>query len=374
MVPQGDFLVDVWQQRANLIVVMAGALAVAVGMVTILSRKYSRPLQALVAQSERIQNLNLERQAHAPSRLVEVESLAQAQERMCCALESFARYVPIGVVRELLRRGAAARLGGQTEVLTVMFSDMEGFTALAEAMSPEVLTNYLAEYFETVERVLDRHQATIDKFIGDSILAFWGAPVPNPDHARAAVLALLEAEDALDDFFVRASARGKPRLRTRFGLATGPVVVGNIGAPDRLNYSVIGNTVNLASRLEGLNRFYGTAVLASGSLVHVAGEGLVWRRVDRVVVKGQTQPVDIFEPLGQTGQVPAQTQEKKSVYESALDLLQIRQFQEALRLLHGPGRPFEKDLSFQRLAERCEHLLHEPPPPDWDTSFRFRDK
>jgi adenylate cyclase len=150
--------------------------------------------------------------------------------------------------------------------------------------------------------------------------------------------------------------------------------VGNIGAPDRLNYSVVGNTVNLASRVEGLNRFYGTTVLATESVMAAAGDDLIWRFLDYVVVKGQTNRVRIYEPLGREGEVSGEKLRLKSLYEAAWAAMQKRQFQEALRLLRKEDGFFLNVRSVKRLEERCEKFVAQPPPEDWDTSFVFLDK
>jgi adenylate cyclase len=184
MVPQNDFMGDLDRQRNHTLLILAGSLAAAVAMVLLLARGYSTPLRALVLQSQRIESLDLHPPVPVPSRLREVAQLGQAQEKMRGALQSFARYVPTDVVRELIERGEAARIGGRIETLSVLFSDIRGFTSLAESMNPEALMHELADYFNAIQEVLDLHRATLDKFIGDAVLAFWGAPTPNPDHAE----------------------------------------------------------------------------------------------------------------------------------------------------------------------------------------------
>jgi adenylate cyclase len=374
MVPQNDFMGDLDRQRNHTLLILAGSLAAAVAMVLLLARGYSTPLRALVLQSQRIESLDLHPPVPVPSRLREVAQLGQAQEKMRGALQSFARYVPTDVVRELIERGEAARIGGRIETLSVLFSDIRGFTSLAESMNPEALMHELADYFNAIQEVLDLHRATLDKFIGDAVLAFWGAPTPNPDHARDAVRAALQCQARLRAFNDAAVALGRPALPTTFGLACGPVVVGNMGASRRLNYSVIGHPVNLASRLQGLNRFYDTDILADKAALEAAGPDFLWRRVDHVVVKGGTGPVEIFEPLGLPDGIPPDRLEFKRVYEAALDACHNRRFTTAMDLLGTIPAAYATNLSVTTLARRCEEFTANPPPANWDTSFRFKDK
>jgi adenylate cyclase len=248
---------------------------------------------------------------------------------MLSGLQSFARYVPIEVVRELLRRGEVAQIGGRTEVLTVLFTDIRGFTTIAERMSPETLTAQMAEYFDGMLKILHSNKATVDKFVGDAVVAFWGAPSPDANHAEHAVKAVLDCVKQLHEFNHAWEKRGLPALPTCFGLNTGPVVVGNVGAPSRLSYTALGDTVNLASRLESLNRTYGTGALASQAVRDAAGRGFLWRQVDLVAVKGKSQGVKIYEALGQEGEVAPETLAFAERYEKALQLYQSRKFRQA---------------------------------------------
>jgi len=374
IIPQSDFIGDVRRLRREMMLVMAAALLLGVTMVVVLAEKYSRPLRALVRQTERIQTLDLGDEKPLTSRLSEVQRLADAHDRMRNALESFSRYVPVGVVRELLNQGEAARIGGRIEVLSVLFSDIHGFTGVAEGMEPDRLAQYLTEYFGAIQEVLDEHHATIDKFIGDAVLAFWGAPHADPQHALHAVQAALACRQKLAEFNRAAAERGQPPLRTSFGIATGPVVVGNVGSPSRLNYSVLGSTVNLASRLEGINRYYGTDILVSKPVVEATGDAFVWRKVDFIAVKGATSAMEIHEPLAVRGRVSEQSLAFKTAYETALATYHARRFQEAAAIFSRLKDEHPQKRCVDILLQRCRQMQASPPSQDADLTFRFQSK
>lgn len=365
-VPESDFLGDLERQRTVILLLTATALIGAIILSILLARRYSRPLEELAAQSERISDLDMEPVRLTPSSLAEVSRLHDAQERMRSALDSFARYVPTEIVRDLLRRGEAAQIGGRVEVLTVLFTDIAGFTRISEGMGPEELTAHMAEYFDMMLRTLQEEKATIDKLIGDAIVAFWGAPNPVPEHPCRATTAVLKCRTRLDALNREWTEQGRPSLPTRFGLATGSVVVGNVGTLSRLHYTVLGDTVNVASRLEGANKIYGTDILAEEGTVKAAGDTFVWRRLDRVAVMGRNSAVNVYNLLGRRGEVPEEVCERAKRYEAALRAYWDRRFDVALEILVGLEGEAPSDEAVRRLIHLCREFLDEPPPDDWD--------
>ena len=355
--------------------VTIAALLLVSMLAVLMARDYSEPLRQLLSQSERLRRLDLAVRPPVTSSLQEINALAESQERVRAALDSFARYVPSEIVRELLKRGQAARIGGAAHELTICFMDIRDFTAIAEGMTPTALTAHMSEYFEAMLDILLDERATVDKFIGDAILAFWGAPNPDEDHATRAVSALLRCLRRLDGLNGTWEHSGKPAFRAGIGVATGTVVVGNVGAPSRLAYTVLGDTVNLASRIEGLNRIYGTAMLVSAATMQQAtGEDFAWRRVDRVAVKGKTEPVEIYEPLGLRSALPAETLESARRYENALARYQDRHFEDAVRVRSELNGQRGDDHSIRRLLNLSGQYLREPPPDEWDGTTRLAVK
>lgn len=361
-VPESELLADVLRERKTLFIVIAGALLIAAVLAFWLASSYSRPLQALVRRSEQIESLELGPGPRVRSNLAELDRLYRAQEQMRRAIESFSRYVPVDVIRELLRRGEAARIGARPAELTVMFSDIRGFTGISEMLAPDELARLLADYFDALQQVIERGRGTTDKFIGDAILAFWGAPNPDAEHALHATLTVLECRDTLVRLNREWRAAGRPELPTCFGLATGPVVVGNVGAHNRLNYTVLGNTVNVASRLQGLCRNLGCDILATQEVVEAAGNSLLWRRVGPVVVRGKRHTVEVFEPLGTTETAAPSDLDFRRSYESALAAFLRRDFTLAVAGLQpwlSPPHP-----AAEVLVRRCRELQAVDPTPD----------
>ena len=374
LVPNDDLLEGVTTLRLHILVATLVTLLAALAYSFLLARSYSRPLEALAAQSRRIRDLDFQADAKIEANLREFKQLEEAQAQSLAALQSFSRYVPLEIVKELMAKGEVARIGGHTETLTVLFTDIAGFTNIAEGMSPEALTNHLAVYFQAMIDALHHHGATVDKIVGDAIVAFWGAPTPMPDQADRALKAVLECLDTLEGLNQTWRTRGMPELPTRFGLATGPVVVGNMGAPTRLAYTVLGDTVNLASRLEGLNKVYGTNVLVDFATQQACQDGYVWRHLDRIIVAGKTQATDIFEVLGKTGEVPPVKQATARRYETAWDRYRSGDFPQALEALAGFEAEFGPDAAVARLRQTCEAFLKDPPDPDWNGISKMTTK
>lgn len=364
--PENDFLREFRQYRLYLIAVAALALATAIAVALLLAKRYAQPLKALTRQSQQLRHLDTGEGVPVRTGIREIATLHEAQESMRLALDSFARYVPAEVVRKLLDRGEAAVIGGHDATLTIMFTDIEGFTAIAETMTPRELTAHMADYFDLLLGAIAACGGTVDKLIGDAVMAFWGAPADNPAHAIDALRATVAARDGLAAQNARWVAAGLPALPTRFGIATGEVVVGNVGATRRLTYTVLGDAVNLAARLETANGIYGTRNLVSAATVHAAGDHFVFRRIDRVRVKGRREPELIHELLGPAGAVAAADLAFARRYEEALAAYWDRRFPAAAALLDEllAARPDEP--SAARLLASARALADAPPPADWD--------
>lgn len=374
LVPEFDFMGEVERQRNIILLITLLALLIAVAMALYLARSYGRPLEALSVQSTRIRNLDLQPVERVESRLQEVRQLADAQDQMLNALQSFARYVPVDVVKQLVKRGEMAEISARSAELTVLFTDIQGFTGISETLSPKKLTLHMSEYFEAVLEVLQGERGTVDKLVGDAVVAFWGAPNRDDWHARHAVRAVLRCVTRIEELNERWSGEDLPPLPTRFGLNTGSLMVGNMGAPNRLNYTVLGDTVNLASRLEGLNKHYGTVVLATESVKLATGSEFEWRLVDRVAVKGRMEAVLVYEPLGLAEEVSAVDKRWARQFEAALREYQGRRFAVAAECLEGLGAERPEDLSVQRLLRLCQELVRCELPDNWDGQSRFDTK
>jgi len=225
-------------------------------------------------------------------------SLLASRRRTLRIRSMFAQYVPAPVVARLVERPELMRLGGESRQVTLMFTDLANFTGLSEKLTPEQTMEMLTAYFTAMTPIIHRYQGTVDKFIGDAIMAFWGAPLDDADHAEHAVRAALEMQQAMDRLRAGLLARGLPPIGMRIGLHSGTVVVGHVGSEIRLSYTAIGDAVNLAARLEGANKAFGTGILLSQSTAEKLPADIRLRPLDDVIVKGKTEPVRVFTPCG----------------------------------------------------------------------------
>ncbi|WP_028972855.1 adenylate/guanylate cyclase domain-containing protein [Spirochaeta cellobiosiphila] len=228
-----------------------------------LSKKISKPIILLAKETEHIKGFHLERVRSIESPFKEVHILNQSILSMTKGLTAFGKYVPSDIVRQLIQTKKEARLGGERQELTLFFSSINGFTKASESLTPESLFLHLSDYMEQTSQIIMNHEGTIDKYIGDTIMAFWGAPLPQENHVFNALKASLALQELIHTLNSRWLGEVKPIMDTRIGIHTGPVMVGNVGSRDRMNYTVLGHSVNIASRLEGLNKYYGTDILVS---------------------------------------------------------------------------------------------------------------
>ncbi len=294
-VPKNDILgLVAYHNHITLAVGFAACLlALAVGLyVSILVAK---PLELIAQETEAIGRFELEANNRVQSSILEVDRLALAIDHMKTGLRSFGKFVPKQLVRSLMASGQEARLGGERRELTICFSDIKDFTSVSEKMAPEELVKHLGDYLDLVSKTIQSNRGTIDKYIGDAVMAFWNAPTATDDHAYLACCAALQNQAALRDARREWQRLGKPVFITRIGIHTGEAIVGNVGSELFMNYTAIGDSVNLASRLEGLNKTYETEILISESTYEKVKDRIVARPVDRVTVKGKTQPVEVYE-------------------------------------------------------------------------------
>ncbi len=275
-----------------------GLFALGVGVSLLVARRVARALASLTAEAEALRALEVARPLPVETGLAELDRLGDAMRQMKQAIGLFGVYVPRDLVRQLLAQDAEATLGGERRQLTVLFTDVRDFTRLAEPIAPEELMRIASAYFEAVTAELLRNHATIDKYIGDAVMALWNAPRRDLAHALHGCLGALGVRAVTRELAVRFAARGWPPLVTRFGLHSGEAVVGNVGSSDRMSYTAIGSMVNLASRLEGLNKVYGTEILVSDATLRGAGSRFVARPVDLVMPKGTGAPIGIHELIG----------------------------------------------------------------------------
>ena len=279
---------------------------------------------------------------------------------------AFERYVGGEVAVLLAREPDRLSLGGEKRELSILFTDIRGFSTISERMAPEALAELLIEHLGAQTSIVFKHEGVVDKYIGDAIMAFWGAPLDAPDHARRACLAALDIAAAMPALRARWLARGWPDIHVGVGIDTGESFVGNFGSAQRFSYTAISDHVNLASRLEGLNKEYGTGILVSERTRAAIGDEFVCREIDCVQVKGKQQPVTVYELLcRRADDAGGRAAHLAGAFSQAFMAYRQRRFADAVAVLEAVRRD-GTDPAASRFIERCRTLLEHPPPDDWD--------
>ena len=300
--------------------------------------------------------------------------VSEERERMRIK-NTFKQYVAADVIEEVLKDPGHARIGGREKMLTVLFSDLAGFTAFSEGHSPSQVIELLSEYHDRMTERLFEHQGTLIGYIGDELIALFGAPVEQQDQAKracSAALAMLNQRNTLGDEWVK---MGRPRLRARTGVNTGTMLVGNIGSKYRFTYSVLGDPVNLASRLEQINKVYGTEIIISEETARLVSSSFVLRQLDVVRVVGRKQALGIYELLAESGtELPSDLQQMIELYARALAAYHERRFDDAKAMFTECRVLRPADVASRVMADRCNLYRVTPPPAGWDGSFEHLTK
>ncbi|MCX7996147.1 MAG: adenylate/guanylate cyclase domain-containing protein [Patescibacteria group bacterium] len=277
---------------------------------------------------------------------------------------AFSLYLAPPVLEQILRNPDQLRLGGEKKTMTVFFADIVGFTSLSERLPPDELSALLNAYLTRVSKIIFANGGVIDKFIGDAIMAFWNAPLTDPEHALNACRAALGVEKEVEEISQEWKHKNLDGFSVRIGINTGEMVVGNMGSEMRFDYTVIGDSVNMASRLEGINREYGTKILISGGTYRIVANHVVARKIDRVALKGKRKGDDIYE-LVRIGKPTAAEQIFFLKYEKALSRYQKGDFHAALNEFSSLAKEHPEDKPVRVLIARCTQFISSPPP-NWD--------
>jgi len=291
------------------------------------------------------------------------------------ARETFSRFLAPSVVEEVLGRQEALRLGGEKRDLTVLFSDIRGFTTISEKLDPHVLLGVLNEYLTPMtEIIVSENSGTLDKYIGDAIMAFWGAPKEQPDHPLLACRAALRMLEKLEELRPTWKAAGFPDIDIGIGINTGPMSVGFVGSQDRFyNYTVLGDAVNLASRLEGANKEYGTRILLSASTRGRVQDAMVVREVDTLRVKGKREPVVIYELMGASPVTEGQ-RAFLDEFNWGLTAWKAQRWDEAVVHFEAADEVCRGDACSRVYLARCQEMRRHPPGPEWDGVYEMKSK
>jgi adenylate cyclase len=371
VIPEAEFLGPIETTIRRLLVGLA-LLILAAGVLSawLGRRVIARPLITVVDELKHVERFELDQVRRHPSRITELANLSGAIADMAAGLAAFRKYIPADLVRTLVSEGVEPRPGGAMRTLTVLFADIAGFTGLSERLGDRIVP-LLSSYLDTMSREVSAHDGTIDKFIGDAVMAFWGAPAANAHHAVDACRAALACQRAL-----RASAltddRGRP-LRVRIGINSGTMLVGNIGSEVRLNYTVIGDAVNVASRLEGANKEYGTDIIIGEETRSLAGDRIHVRELDRLMVYGRAGGLAIYELLGIV-EPGTERPPWAALYDSGLAAYRARDFAGAITFFQKLLAVRASDQPARIMLERCNRFLDSPPGPEWEATNAMKTK
>jgi adenylate cyclase len=289
--------------------------------------------------------------------------------------EAFSHYVSPKLVKELERNPGKLRLGGEEREITVLFSDIANFTSLAESIGHIELVKLLNEYLTEMSDIILKYDGTIDKYIGDAIMAEFGAPVYYPDHPIKCCNAALDMQNALKKLSLEWIRQGRPSISNRIGINTGTMVVGNMGSPQKFNYTVIGDEVNLAARLESANKTFGTQTMISESTYKAVRAHFVTRPLDRIIVKGKSRPVAVYELIARKGEPISKLLEKLlPLYEEGVYLYEQREWANAEKAFRQCLRIFPDDGPSRIYLQRVLKFAKNPPPDDWNRVYEMTSK
>ena len=340
------------------------------------SNSMSRDVSKVVTETEAVSRLSfMPDEQRLTSKTLEVDQLFGALYDMKNGLKAFSKYVPNSVIKRVLSTGKA-EIGGERRELSLLMTDVTDFTTISEQLDAEKVMLVMSEYFGNVVAPILELNGTLDKYVGDAIFAYWNAPTVQEDHAALCCRAALQSREASNVLAAKWKIEGLFPWHTRFGLHAGETVFGNVGAPDRMDFTVIGSSVNLASRIEGLNKYYGTEILASQRLRDLAGAGFVFRSIDRVMPKGAIYDFEIFELLGTQEVMSGNTQALNylTLWESAYALYKKRRWQDALDAFARLAQIQPEDRVAALYVNRCQDFVNNPPTITWDGIQRFDAK
>ncbi|AIL12912.1 hypothetical protein IM40_04345 [Candidatus Paracaedimonas acanthamoebae] len=379
VVPTNDIIGPAVQMQKHILIISFIILMLSVFFIAFLARRISQPIMQLSEQASQIKNFEIFESEPLSSYIYEIQVLENSMAAMRQSLKTFAKFVPKALVKKLVQRSQEVRISGNIKRITLFFTDIQGFTTVSESYPPEKLMSHISEYFAALSEIIIHQNGTIDKYIGDAIMAFWGAPLSDKHHALNACTAALYCQKRLDELNRKWESEKKPILITRIGIETGEALVGTIGSFDRLNYTALGDTVNLASRLEGTNKYYNTRIIIGEQTQReIRDEGVI-RPLDKVSVKGKESSVTIYELIALKNGDPSLLPTKEQIdlcsqFTVGYRLYLERRWEEALKHFEEMLKIFGNDYPTRLYIDRCQQYLKEPPPENWDGIYHLKDK
>lgn len=333
-----------------------------------------KPIKALVKETDQIKNFNLEDTKNIPSNIKEVFELSDAIHRMKLGLRSFQKYVPADLVRQLIKSDKESIMQGHKSDLAIFFSDIKDFSTITEKDNSAELVVQICDYFDIIAHHISENEGTIDKYIGDSIMAFWGAPLKVQDPCQKGAIAALKSINDLTLANKKWDEIHKPQLLTRIALHYGEAVVGSLGSSERLNYTAIGDAINLTNRLVNINKVYGTSIIVTGSFYQAIKDQFALRFIDNIKVKGKIECVAIYELLAEnSNDLTFDLKAYQEKYQLAFSAYQQKNWQQAISLFEQCLLIYPEDSLALTFIQRAKSLLR-TPPEEWDGIWSFKEK
>ncbi len=370
VVPEEDFTGDI-QRKSDLMKIL-GIIIVICGILiaSIFSKLVTNRINMLVDETNKIKNFQFDGEK-VDSVISEVYLLANAIYSMKMNLRSFKKYLPANLVQQLIQSGQDIHLGGDIRTLSILFSDIRNFTQLSEVMSPDQLMKDLSEYLENISGIISTQLGTIDKFIGDSIMAFWNAPLEDINHCEHACRTAILCRNKVNQLNEQWTQQGKTPFITRYGIHTGDVIVGNVGSIERMNYTAMGDNINVTSRLEGLNKVYGTSIIASDQVVKLVGSLFVFRKIDITAIKGKSGGYLIYELMAENpSELSFDFTAYQPLFEEGFAAYQKQNWEVAIDTFLQALQVYPGDCLAPIFIKRCEQFQKNQLPSDWDGVWR----
>jgi len=366
--------------RITFLIVGGVILGVALGLSFLLAKSITKPVKQLARAAKIIGTGDLDAKVYIQTG-DEMENLGQAFNDMIKGLKerefikrTFERYVSPAVAAAIIKNPEMLQLGGHKKKVTIFFTDIGDFATMSEKFSPEEVVTHLNEYFQGMSSAILDFDGTINQLLGDAIFAYWGAPIDQEDHALRACRAALRCRQFLRELEAGWVAEGLPARTYRFGINTGEVIVGNVGSSSRLKYTLIGDDVNLASRLETANKYYGTQILISEETYSLINDRLVAREIDIIRVVGRSKPVRVYELLAEKGSLDPDKARSLPHFEAGLKAYRRREWKAAASRFEQVLDLVPEDTPSKVYVQRCSAYLKTPPDSDWDGVYELRAK
>lgn len=345
------------------------------GLVSIwLSKRITRPILQVTDEMSAIQKFNISHTIVPESGIVEIREMIQALENMKKSLRSFKKYVPAEIVADLIKLNKEAILEAEKKDITILFSDIADFTTISEQVPPEILSRTLGLYLGCMTKTILGNGGTVDKYIGDAVMALWGAPRIADNHHLSACIAALKCQEIINVLNRRLVKLKLPAFHTRIGINTGEAIVGNMGYKQRLSYTAIGDNVNLSSRLEALNKVYSTKIIISEYTYEFVKNEMAVKLLDIVAVKGKSKGIKIYELITTKDNIDESLKNYLQDYQIAMENYLSKNWDLAIEMFQNFKNAGHNETSIDIMLERCKSYKLNPPTSNWDGIFHMKEK